>query len=280
MEKLEFEIIEMPLQFTAGKEVREDDSFKVIARDDNFKALSVMKKSYEPLFNRQFELIAEKMAEVSGFELLNFKEFKEGRIILANLKNTSDVEELFGKKIEDYMILGSSHDGSYPFFIGTAMVNVWCQNQFSKISRIAKVRHTSTSEVKRDALMADLEVYFKQRESILEHFTRFQKVEIPEELRKEAIHRIFEIKKEDMLEGKISTRKLNQMELVRGAYAIEAAEYGNTAYALFNAFTRYTTHTLESKDKVFGNFHGVPGWLNEKAYKVAEEIVEGNFIYK
>lgn len=273
MKKLNFEVATRALQYEGmhGNTI-ENDEFKVVIRDDNEKALSVMKKSYEPFLNRQFEAIADKMAEISGFELMNLEEFKGGRIVLANFKNEKGDVKIAGKKIEDYLILGSSHDGSYPFFIGTAMVNIWCANQFSKISKVMKIRHTATSGIKREALMGDLEVYFKQRELIYEDFIRFQKVQIPEELRREVLARILDIKKEDMLLDKVSTRKLTQLGLLRGAYEVEAAEYGHTAYALFNGATRYTTHILSSKDKTFGNFHGMPGWINDKAYKVAAEL--------
>lgn len=274
MEKLKFEIATRPLLYSnIENEVTEDDNFKLIIRDDDSSVLSVMKKTYEPLFNREFESLAEEMAKISGFELLNFKEFKEGRIVLANLK-TSGSNTLFGKKIDNYMILGSSHDGSYPWFIGTAIVNLWCQNQFSKIHKITKVRHTSGAEEKRKSLMSDLEVYFKQKELMYEDFHKFQKVEVPEELRRESLLRVLGMKREDILAGKISSRKLNQFELLQSAYMVEAAEYGHTVYAMFNAATRYTTHSLKSKDLVFGNFHGVPGWFNENAYKVANELVE------
>lgn len=275
MNKFNFEVETRPLMYTnVEKQVAEDDRFKVIIRDDNSKVLSVMKNSYEPLFNREMEKITEDMMKVSGFEFESYKEFKDGAIVLANLRNTKGDVTLFNHKIEDYLILGSSHDGSYPFFIGTAMVNVWCQNQFSKISKVMKVRHTASSEVKRTELLNTLEVYFKQREKIYEDFVQFQKVQIPEELRREVLARILDISREDLLLDKVSTRKLTQLGLLRGAYETEAAEYGHNAYAIFNGATRFTTHILNSKDKIFGNFHNVPGWINQKAYSVAKQLVE------
>jgi len=276
MEKLSFEIKTRPLMYLDQiDEVAVDDNFKVIIRDDTSKVLSIMKKSYCELYNREFEKIVKEIVDISGFELNNFTEFKEGRIVLANLRNTKGDVMLFKKKIEDYLILGSSHDGSYPFFIGTAMNNIWCQNQFSRISRITKIRHTSTSADKRKELAGLIDLYMNQRELVYENFKKFQKVCIPEELRRETLARVLDIKEEDMLAKKVSTRKLMQLERLHDAFRVESGEYGETAYALFNAVTRYTTHTLNSKDKVFGNFHGVPGWLNDKAYKIAGELVEG-----
>jgi hypothetical protein len=276
-EKLGFEIETKPLMYSGssfGKDTLTDHNFKVIIRDDNSKVLSVMKKTYDELPNRQFEDIVRNIITLSNFKLIGFSEFKEGRVVLANLRNTSGDIVLFKKKIEDYLIVGSSHDGSYPFFIGTAMVNIWCENQFSKLTKITKIRHTSTAKQKRAEMQGLLNLYFKQRELIYKNFEKFQKVEIPEKLRLEVLGRILDIKKEDVLEEKVKGKKLTQFLTLQKDFSIEAAEYGYTAYALFNAATRYTTHDLNSKDKVFGMFHGVPGWINSKAYSIASHLVE------
>lgn len=275
MKQFNFEIQTRPLMYADMKDQSATNhDYKVVIRNDNSQVLSVMKDSYEPLYNRELERITEEMMKISGFELDSYREFKDGRIVLSNLHNTKGDTVLFGKKIEDYLILGSSHDGSYPFFIGTAMVNVWCQNQFSKISRLTKVRHTASAEVKRGELLHSLDIYFSQREKMYEDITNFQKVSIPEELRKEVLARILDISREDLLLDKLTTQKLTQLGMLRNAYEIEAAEYGHNAYALFNGATRYTTHLLRSRDKTFGNFHGTPGQINQKAYAVALNLVE------
>lgn len=275
MKKLSFEIKTGPLRYHNVQDENEiDESFKVIIRDDTSEVLSVMKKSYSELKNREFEKIAETLVSLSSFELVDFTEFKGGRIVLATLKDTKGDIILFGKKIENYLILGSSHDGSYPLFVGTMMYNLFCENQLSKIDRLTKIKHTSTFSKKREDLQGILDTYFKRREVIYSDIKKFQLTKVSEVLVKETLARVLDIKREDLLAGKVKTRKLNQLNLLVAAYDIEAVEYGHTLYAILNGVTRYTTHILKSKDKVIGNWHGVPNWINEKAYSIALELVE------
>lgn len=273
MKKLSFEIVTSPLKYDNDLgEISIDENFKVISRSDNFKALSVMKKSYSELKNREFEKIAETIVSLSSFELVDFIEFKEGRIVIAILKDTKGDVVLFRKKIENYLLLGSSHDGSYPLFVGTMMYNLFCENQLSKVDRLTKIKHTLTSSKKREDLQGVLDTYFKRRESIYNDIKKFQATVISKEQARNILASVLNIKEENLLAGKVKARRLGQLGQLISAYELEAAEYGQTLYAMLNGVTRYTTHILVSKDATFGSFHGVPGYINETAYNIALEL--------
>jgi hypothetical protein len=170
-------------------------------------------------------------------------------------------------------MLGSSFDGRYPFIIGTSTVLIRCKNQFSKISKLDRVRHTKSAPKRRDELMRSLEIYFNERKKMYQNFERLNTVEIDDKIKREAMDFILKVSKEDRLEGKLSTRKLNQLEMLELAMNTEISDLGLTAWAIFNGATRYSTHTLTQKEKTFGNAFGNPAEINNRALQFTNELM-------
>lgn len=267
LQELTFEIKESPVLYDHNGQVITSDSHKVIAKE-NGNMLSVMKNSYNPMFNKDFTESVNRMQDVSGFNVEGYTEMDGGRIILAHLKNNGEFE-IKGNKIEDYLVMGSSFDGRYPFFIGTTTKVIWCQNQFSKISKLEKVRHTKSAPKKREELMVGLEIYFQNKRKIYENFESMIKVEVDEEVVKMAQDYILNVSKGDRLDGKISTRKTNQLQLLDNAMLIELEHFGMNMFGIFNGATRYSTHSINQKEQSFGNIFGTVATINDRAYQFA-----------
>jgi hypothetical protein len=274
LEKLTFEIQESPVLYDVQGQILTSGSHKVISRNDNNSVISVMKNSYNPMLNADFMESTERMKEISGFEIAGYSEIDGGRIILSHLKNNLTDFEIGGHKIDDYLLLGSSFDGRYPFFIGTTTVLIRCQNQFSKISRVEKVRHTKSAPKKREELMQSLEAYFTNRKAMYENFEKMRQYEVDDTVKKLAIDYILNVSKEDKLDTEISTRKMNKMLLLDSNMISEMNDLGNNLWSLFNGVTKYTTHELTQKESVFGNMFGNAALLNNRAYEFATNLVE------
>lgn len=274
LEKLTFEIQESPVLYDVNGQILTSGSHKVISRNDNNSVISVMKNSYNPMLNADFMESTERMKEISGFETAGYSEIDGGRIILSHLKNNLTDFEIGGHKIDDYLLLGSSFDGRYPFFIGTTTVLIRCKNQFSKISRVEKVRHTKSAPKKREELMQSLEVYFANRKAMYENFEKMLQYETDDTVKKLAIDYILNVSKEDKLDTEISTRKMNRMLLLDSNMITEMNDLGNNLWAIFNGVTKYTTRELTQKENVFGNIFGNPALLNNRAYEFATNLVE------
>lgn len=269
-ETLSFEIQESPVMYDHNGQVITSSTHKVISKVETGESLSVMKNSYNPMYNSDFIETVERMRDISGFELSGYSEIDSGRIVFAHLKNNG--EFTIGKnndRIEDYLLLGSSFDGRYPFFIGTTTEFMWCKNQFSKISKLEKVRHTKSAPKRREELMVGLEIYFQNKKRLYENFEKMSKVIIDPLIVEMAKNYVLNISKEDVLEEKVSTRKLNQLEVLSMCMETELSHFGNNALAVFNGVTRYTSHELTQKEKSFGNIFGTPALLNNRAYEYA-----------
>lgn len=267
LEKLSFEIKEAEVLYNAESSLRVSASHKVLYRSDNLATLSVMKNSYYPMFNQHFMETTEKMSEISGFKIAGYSEPSNGVIVVSHLENNIEDFSIGGHKIKDYLVLGSSCDGKHQFFIGTTTELIRCQNQFSRITNLEKVRHTKSAPKKIEELLSTLEVYFKQRKEMYQNFNRMLEYEVDDEVKDLAIAYLLQLDAEEMLEGNVSTRKLNQAEQLDLAMSTEMDAVGHNLWGLFNGGTQYSTHILkQQKNVIFGNLFGSAADINKRAY--------------
>jgi len=275
-EKLSFEAVERPIIYKMDGTKYKAETHKAIVNSDTHKILSVMKSSYHPMYNKDFMASVEKMMQISNMDFAGYSELKEGKIVIAHLKNNNEKLEIDGNQIKDYLVMGNSFDGSYPFFIGTTTELLRCQNQFSRINKLEKVRHTKSAPRRKEELFRSLEGYFKQRDQMYENFKELTKVTVDEETRRLAVDYLLGVKEEDRLEGGLSSRKLNQIELLDSRMIQEMNAVGETAWGLLQGTTYYTTHDTSEKTKSavgFGNIFGRPADINKKALNFCNNLI-------
>lgn len=273
LEKLSFEIQESPVLYSINGEILTSKKNKVLSRSDNNKEISTMKVSYHPMLNEHFMESTERMQEISGFEFMGYSEISGGSVIISHLKNNSEDNKINGNRIKDYLILGSSFDGRYPFFIGTTTEFLRCENQFSRISKLEKVRHTKSSPKKIEELLKTLEIYFLNKKRMYTNFEKMVSYEIDEATRRLATDYVMGITQQDRLENKVSSRKLNQLEMLELVMGTEMDELGKNLWGFFNGVTLYTTKILEQKEDIFGNIFGVKAELNNRAYSFSTNLI-------
>lgn len=272
MEKLSFEAVKQPLVYELGGRMIKSEEFSAITRSDDDYLLSVVKNSYAPIYNEELTEMTERISEISGFEVTDYSEFGHGRIVFSHLKNTHSDFAIGGCKIDDYLLLGNSFDGSYPFFIGTTTNLLRCKNQFSRIRKAESVRHTTYNKNKRDQLMKTLEIYFEQRKQMYADFNRMREVKVDEKTKQLAIDYVLQLNREETLD-KMHTRTLNRLDLVNSDLALEMNDLGNNLWGMFNGFTKYTTHDLKKKEPTFGNLFGNAFDVNKRAYDFAVNLI-------
>lgn len=271
-EKLSFEIQETPVLYNYAGEVVNSNSHKAIISEHG-NLLSVMKNSYNPMYNSDFMESVDRMSEISGFDLKGYSEFKGGRVVLGFLKNNSDSFSIGDHKIEDYLVLGSSHDGTWPFFIGTSTMLIRCTNAFSQISKMERVRHTKSAPKRREELFQALQIYFAHRKQMYENLEKMMYVKVDQSIIEDAQNYILQVSNEDRMDNKISTRKMNQMEMLTSDMISEMNDVGYNAFGLFQGVTKYTSHTVKQKEEVFGNIFGTVAHVNDRAYKFSMSLV-------
>lgn len=244
--------------------LRLDETKKAIVRNDNEEILSHRNAGYHTMTNEKFREVTEDLKNESGFEFAGFHEYKGGRKVIGYLKNTAEGEIKIGDHaIEDYLILGNSHDGSSSFFTGTVTELLRCSNEFGRISGANRVRHSKSFEVNLVEMMAYVKSHFAERQVMYNSFNRFGEKIVSAELFDKALDVVLNVD----LTKEISTQKQNQKDALRSAIIGESKDLGDNLWGLFNGVTKYTTHELSNKDKVFGNVLGNANTINQRAYQ-------------
>lgn len=250
-----------------------DENYKMVIRNDDQSVLSVMKKGYYPMSIENFEESAYRMQEISGFPLLGFQEFMDGRITLAILKNNQESLSIGDFPIDDYLVMGSSFNGDKPFFVGTSTILIRCQNAFSKINSMESIRHTKNSPQRREVLFGYLKDYFENRKLLYSNMTNMLSVKVDEATKLNFVNKVLQIP--TLTSGKeLHSRTRNRIEELVQCIDSEMNDVGQNVFGLFQGVTKYTTHNLKSRvDGSFGNLLGTADLYNQRAYSLSTELL-------
>lgn len=269
VQSFDFELQTQPAAFYHNGELRLSTKHQLITRSDTGQPLSVMSNNYVPMNTLDFQESTRKLSDIAGYPIIGYQEFNEGKVILSFLKNTEKTEAV-GMPIEDYIVIGSSVDGSRPFFVGTSTILIRCTNAFSKINQIEKIRHTKSSPIKIEQLYSYFKNYLEEKNNLYHSFEDMIKVKVGDKERDEFAKFILTIPNE---EPEISTRRLNKLGELIDCIRIEQNDVGSNVFGLFQGVTKFTTHNLKSED-TFGSVLGRKSWYNQKAYNKCMEFVK------
>lgn len=244
---------------------------KAITRSDNGLLLGVRGNQFTPMLVSEFEDLKTRIGEVSGFDFKGYSEFYGGGVIMANFQST---DQMYVDKYpyNDFLVMGNSYNGEKPFFLGTNSEMVRCTNQFSKITVQSRIRNTKNAKEKREELVRMFEIYCGEKEVIYNNFRKFQSREVSELEMELMKRRLFSLSKEDSLLD-LPTRTLNRISGFDLSLTTELNDLGNNLLGFFNGVTRYTTHVVDQKEECFGNMMGTKNEFNQRAYKMALEMV-------
>lgn len=262
---LEWEINERPIFNSDGQPI---DGYKSIVRSDSGQVLNIAKGSYTPTPNEVLIETAETLSQATGFEIAGYDTYQNGCKVLAFLKNP-EPSQVLDFPLDDYLLIGNSHDYSTSFFMGNTNVMLRCANQFTQANQQFKVAHTTNSKERIAQTVKGFERYLQQNELMYEDFQRFAGISIDQTLIDESIKRVMDI---DTTQ-EISTRKANIHQEITACIHRECFDIGNNALGLFNGFTYYTTHVRKAREKVFGNAIGSMANINTNSYEFCKSLI-------
>lgn len=245
--------------------------YHALKRNDTGATISVFKKSYVFYPNADFVATAQKLSDVTGYPIEGFQEINGGKRVLAYLKNTNKDFKLVGQDLDDYLVLGNSHDGSTSLFLGNSSTIIRCMNQFGAIIQNMKYRHTRGMEEKMLDITQEIENYFVGVKRLSNTFERMREIKIDKQIIEALALRLFDV-------DNVTDMKPTQLVKINDFKASaerEIDELGANMWGLFNGVTHYTTHKVTSKNPTLGNFWGQSGDINRKALLFGNEMIEG-----
>jgi len=269
---LNWEVLEKPSYYQNQAGIYVQNKTKTLVRSDNAHEIAVVNNTFGVMRNELLTSGVERLRNVSNFEVAGYDDgFHGGAKVLAYLKNPDNSLEINGSKIKSYMVLGTANDGSKSTFLGTTDIVLSCMNQFSQILQLNVIKHTQSHDDRFDTMIHEYQQYIVTRNSMIEKLERFSDLRLNRSAQIGLVENLLRFEGEEL--KKVSTRKQNTFEKVLAAVETETNIHGNNGWGVFNGITRYTTHELEPKHTVFGNYFGSQNALNQATFKALDNML-------
>jgi len=252
-----------------------EEGYTALKRNDNGDTLYITRKTYTETKNSTFMEYTHKLSEASGFAVEGFAEFDGGKKVLGYLRSTEDfVHKYLGLKSENYLVFGNSHDGSTPLFVGSVNFLLRCSNQYGRIMKGLKVRHTKNHDFRVEEFIRLVASFQAEKEAEAIMLQKMSQIKIDAKILDSLANRLLKIDETKMKEGDIlhpvtGRNKANLMD----SLLKETSDLGMTLFGAFNGITHYSTHTKKSTD-AYGNILGGNMKFNEQGLLICSEIAE------
>ena len=238
-----------------------------IFRDDTKECLGVVGSKYTPTQNSHMAEILMEAAGRNNVKIERAGMLGHGHKVYFQI-SLPDVR-IGGSDSKRFLTALNSHDGSAPIGFGATNVVVVCANTyFAAMRDMTRIKHTANSGIRLQEIMAKMKTSLDQEERMIERMIEMSNTTIS----KDAITDDFLI---SIIGGDDETsRTKNRLAMVKSALVPEYSNHGETAYAVFNAITRYTNHMISYKDveaKRNALMSGVGFRTNQKAFDIIEE---------
>jgi hypothetical protein len=247
------------------------------------KEIYVTNKTYQQTNPEFFMDIANQIAIKTGMELLGYHTFCGGEKILGYFRNVN-VEEHYRKILklqnESFLVIGTGNDGKDPFFVGTSEFILRCKNQWGRVNKNLKFKHTKNHEYAIQSFVNSIELQKVSDLKLIEKFERMQKIKVDNDLLLSIVDRFLEIErpvsKEELTTFKLPTRTQNNLEQILSSMEIERKDLGQNLFGTFNGFTHYISHVWNGT-----NANSAPGNLlngyerqTDKAFNVVDHFYQ------
>jgi hypothetical protein len=252
-----------------------EEGYTALKRDDNGETLYITRKTYTETKNATFMDYTQRLSEASGFAIEGYAEFDGGKKVLAYLRSTEDfMHKHLGLKTENYFVWGNSHDGSTPLFGGGVDFILRCSNQYGRIMKGLKIRHTKNHDFRVEEFIRLIASFKVEKEQEALMFQKMDTIKIDSKILDSLANRLLKIDETKMKEGDILHPVTGRnKEALMNSFIKETSDLGMTLFGAFNGITHYSTHTKKSTD-AYGNILGGNMKFNEQGLLICNEIAK------
>lgn len=248
-----------------------------IVRNDNGRVLGIVGKDYCPVSNSRLMHFSDALTKTGEFELKGFDEINNGKTILAYLQNKNPNLSISGCAMREYLIIGNSHDGTKPFYIGTGSSLIRCENQFYSTLKVFRKKHTSPILIHEGMIEDVIKTYKAKKSNIYNAFDGMESVRVNDSAVERLIREIHKMLATDSREIKPENLGWSpSMITLRNSIKREMRDLGNNAFGLFNGVTWYTSHEMRNAGADFGKQDSTANLINQKAYRFCNQLKRNN----
>ncbi len=246
---------------------------KVLMRNDNDHMLGFLSRRYVPLSNSRFMKLCRLIEKTGNFRIEGYSTFRKGKVVMGFLRNHDHGLNINGFGLNEYLVLGNTHDGSRSIFVGSSQSLVRCENQFTSTNPIFEKKHLGEIPIDRRFAETLKNEYDSEREGIYQIMEALRDKPVNDDIIRKLVKYLVRTDRSISAHEFNSDFKLvHPADLLRKSISKEVAELGSNAFGLFNGVTWYTSHELPRNINNFGNVHGMANTINQKALQFCVEL--------
>ena len=219
-------------------------SHKAIIREDNKSVLGIVGKGYEPVQNSTAFAFMDTLVQdhKATFEYLYEIDGGSKTIVQARIGDSFEVRE--GDKVQSYLTMINSFNGTTPFTVYFTPIRLWCANQLGGSLKAAQnkvtLRHSKN-------IMGRAEEAFKILGKANNYFKMFK--DKSRELAQKAIDsKMVDNFLKDLMGEPESTRKENQFEDIINHIESGMGNNGSSLWDVYNGVTEWVDHSKIKND--------------------------------
>jgi hypothetical protein len=242
-----------------------------LIRSDNRMLLGIHGRNYRCITNKELMQLCCHLEETGVFRNIQFQQFRKGKAILAYLEFTGlESKEAPANVSEDiaaryHLILGTSFDGSRPFYAGVSQTLIRCENQFYATKKLFREKHSNALPDMQQLSYTLLSSFYTYKNELIEDMQHFKQVPVNDTLIKKIIHDLLH------LNPAVPPDRL----AIYAAYLLQSIDreikaLGPNAFGLFNGITWFTSHHLRPNDP-FSNTQGLDLAMNNYAWNTLKQ---------
>ena len=245
-----------------------------LCRTDTGEILNICSDRYRPFYNSDLIRLVDKIEKISTFKLQGFEEFRKGRRLLAFLKN-DEPGILGGEKVEDFLIIGNSHNSSSKVFAGMSNYMFRCENQFSGDLYSLRVKHVASLDVEKINPQIIVNNYHKNRTRLDQQVQEMMNTRLNwEDVLRYVDLLVEEAEPINPRTDKIARPSKRKREILDSVHR-EMDDLGHTVWGFYNGITFYSSNILKGRSG-FGITNGLGERLNRIAWKYSQRAINRN----
>jgi phage/plasmid-like protein (TIGR03299 family) len=290
---MDWEVIERPATYLGiDNQLHLADGLKALVRFDNNQLLSMQNTSWEVVQNRAAFSFFEPLIESGMLELQAGVSLKGGRQIALTGKIKGSVGDVVSNDpVESLLVLYNAHDGSLCLGVQFSNTRVVCSNTLAIVvgqgrgtnlragsnmavsGKTVKLRHTRSIHDNLEDLQEIINLQTATFDVAMHEYKQMVKVRVDSKNVIKVFSRTFEVEEKDVMRHRNYEPIIANFESGIGS---DIAGVSGTGWALYNAFTEFTTHGRSSRgetesDKVRSRFNSIyfgdSSLVNERAHK-------------
>lgn len=224
------------------------DSHRAVVRTDTHEQLGVVGEDYHPTQNRELFEFADALVGQSAAMYHTAGTIRGGSRVWILAKLPTNLVVVPGDVLEQYLMIGSSHDGSMANTAGFTTTRVVCSNTFHAaipgLKNMIKIRHMRNVAERLEDARATLKIGVKYFEALGRKLQTLTTVTLNEMTARKYFEAVFPLTKNG--KGEDSTRIKNTHETLAFLFSEgrgnQLPGVKNTLWAALNAVTEYTDH--------------------------------------